>query len=529
MTAATKPRERPYLATFGVFLGAGIVSLMQRVLSAGLPDLRGALGLGVDEAAWIPTASNMGLMFMGPFSVYLAALFGVRRVLLIAAPVFGVMTLLSPLAPSLGWLLALQAVAGLASGTFYPLALSFALANLPPRHIVYGIGAYSMELVATLSLGTPLQAWFADHVSWRWTFWHGVPFALAIMWCVYRAVPSRPRIVASAGTLSRVSWMAFLFASAGLSLFVGALEQGERLDWFRSRTIVAMIAAGGLLVSAAIVRRLLSPNPLVNVSFLARRGIALLGTAMFSLRFALLAVTLLIPAYLGTVAGYRPLQTGAVLEWLFVPEVAGGFVAQRLLRQHDGRLVAGGGFAAVGAAALMDARLSSEWSGSNFLWPQVVMAVGLAFVFVGLIGMIAQEAQVSQAVTHPVNLLAFGAFFQTTRLFGGEAGTAFMQHLLAVRHAFHSNVLAPHIDGALVDERVQAIAGGLYNASSGLDESRSRALAELAVQVDHEAYTLTYTDGFIIVAWLCATTLVCLALVKRTPRYFDAPAVAPNV
>lgn len=45
-----------YLATAGVFLGAGIVSLFQRLLSVGLPDLRGALGLGFDEAAWIPTA-----------------------------------------------------------------------------------------------------------------------------------------------------------------------------------------------------------------------------------------------------------------------------------------------------------------------------------------------------------------------------------------------------------------------------------------------------------------------------------------
>src|SRR5215467_12994323 len=73
-----------YIGTLGVFLGAGIGTLFGRLLSVGLPDLRGALGLGFDEASWIPTSYNMALMFMGPFSVYLGGLLGVRRVLLAA-------------------------------------------------------------------------------------------------------------------------------------------------------------------------------------------------------------------------------------------------------------------------------------------------------------------------------------------------------------------------------------------------------------------------------------------------------------
>ena len=77
---AVKPNA--YVGTLGVFLGAGITTLFGRLLSVGLPDLRGALGLGIDEASWIPTAYNMALMFMGPFSVYLGGLLGVRRVLL---------------------------------------------------------------------------------------------------------------------------------------------------------------------------------------------------------------------------------------------------------------------------------------------------------------------------------------------------------------------------------------------------------------------------------------------------------------
>ena len=96
-----------YIGTLGVFLGAGIASLSARLVSVGLPDLRGAFGFGVDEAAWIPTAYDMALMFMGPFSVYLGGLLGVRRVLLPAATVFALVSILLPFSPSLGVMIVL--------------------------------------------------------------------------------------------------------------------------------------------------------------------------------------------------------------------------------------------------------------------------------------------------------------------------------------------------------------------------------------------------------------------------------------
>ena len=45
----------------------------RQLMSAGLPDLRGALGFGFDEASWIPTVLNMGMMFIGVFAVFLGA------------------------------------------------------------------------------------------------------------------------------------------------------------------------------------------------------------------------------------------------------------------------------------------------------------------------------------------------------------------------------------------------------------------------------------------------------------------------
>src|SRR5215472_435176 len=115
----------PVLGILGVILGAGIVTLMGRLLSLGLADLKGNVGIGFDDGAWIPSAFNVALMFIGPFSVYLGGLLGPRRVLLYSAALFTLIAAYLPLVHSYSFLIALLAIAGLTSGTFYPLTLTF--------------------------------------------------------------------------------------------------------------------------------------------------------------------------------------------------------------------------------------------------------------------------------------------------------------------------------------------------------------------------------------------------------------------
>ena len=131
-TAAAIPSEistRPVLGIFGVLIGAGLVTLTGRMLSLGLADLKGHVGISYDQGAWLDSAYNAAVMFIGPFTVYLGGLLGPRRILLSAAGVFAATCAFLPLIHSYSLLVAALIVAGLTSGTFYPLTLTFALRN----------------------------------------------------------------------------------------------------------------------------------------------------------------------------------------------------------------------------------------------------------------------------------------------------------------------------------------------------------------------------------------------------------------
>lgn len=520
---------RPYLAAAGVLLGAGIVSLEQRLLSVGLPDLRGALSLGIDEAAWIPSACDMALMFMGPLAVYLGAILGPRRVLLIAIPVFCLASSCIPFVSSYDAVIVLEVLVGLSAGTFYPLSLVVALTSLPPKYAIYTIGVFSMELLVSLSLATSLQAWFAEHWSYRWIFWAGPALALVMLLMVYVAVPNPP---ARPPTKTKPTFLPFLLASAGLSLMIGVLQQGERLDWLSSGTIIAMLASGGFLLVAALIRRLTSTNPLLNLNVLRDRNTLIAGLGgIFFVRFVLLSIAFLVPAYLGVVQGYRPLETGRVLMWSLVPLLLGGTLAARLMRRLDGRFVASVGILLVGLGALGDSRLTSVWVAEDFMVPQLLLGAGLAWTLVAVVGTITAQLRESGAIgpggpVRPLDILTFASFAQAVRLFGGQAGATFLQRFVTQREFFHSNRLGYdlQVGDFAAEERLKPLLASVASAGSSIEDAQDRAVLLLGAQVRREAFTLAYADAFLLIAIVCVGFLLALIGMKRTKNYY-APLV----
>jgi hypothetical protein len=117
----------PLLGILGVIMGAGIVALMGRMLTLGLADLKGHVGISYDAGAWIGSAFNVALMFIGPFTVYLGGLMRPHKILFAAATAFTVVCVFLPFIHNYSLLIVALVLAGLTSGTFYPLTLTFAL------------------------------------------------------------------------------------------------------------------------------------------------------------------------------------------------------------------------------------------------------------------------------------------------------------------------------------------------------------------------------------------------------------------
>jgi DHA2 family multidrug resistance protein len=121
----------PLLGILGVILGAGIVSLAGRLLSLGLADLKGALGIQFRSGCLGRKRLQYRLDVHWTIHRLPGSAGGPRRILLVSAAVFTLVSACLPLVHDYSLLIVLLTIAGLSSGTFYPLTLTFALRSIP--------------------------------------------------------------------------------------------------------------------------------------------------------------------------------------------------------------------------------------------------------------------------------------------------------------------------------------------------------------------------------------------------------------
>ncbi len=516
--------KRPLLGILGVIMGAGIVTLTGRMLSLGLADLKGHLGIGFDDGAWISSAYNVALMFIGPFTVYLGGLMGPRRILFFAATSFTLLCALLPFIHNYSLLIVALVLAGLASGTFYPLTLTFALRNIPLRFLPFTIALYATFVDGAVNIAPSLYGWYRDHLSWHWMFWNSAAITPLMMACIYYGIPASPPPKKSAAP----SFAGFLYGSAGFAMLYAAIDQGERLDWWRSGVFTALFAGGSFFMLCALVRRLRSPNPLVDMPYLRQWNTVLLGIGLFLFRFCLVTTIILVPQSLA-IHGFEADQIGPAVIWSAAPLLFIAFVAALLLLvDFDPRLLMASGFVCMALASCLNAELTSAWSAANYYRTELLMGVGQAFAFIGLVSTIVLQGIFSGGLSKPQWILTFSAFFHTIRLFGGNLGAVFMGHFIAQREKLHSNLLGLHVQSGnwITDGSIRGLTAGLYSKSSGLAAATGRAVGLVGDRLRLQAYTLSLIDGCYLVAWACVAALLLLALLHESPlKYGDLSQV----
>jgi MFS transporter, DHA2 family, multidrug resistance protein len=387
---------RPVVGLAAVLLGSVISTLFSRITSFGLADLRGAIGASFDEGAWITTAATVGQMCIGPIAAWLGVAFGPRRVLMISAGVFGLASALIPFSPNLTWVLVGQAVAGLSSGTFIPLTIGFVLQSMQPALWPFGIAAYGLNLELSLNVPASLEGWYIDHLSWHWIFWQGALLSLPMLFCIHRGMPRQP---INRDALRTADGWGMFFAAAGFSMLYAALDQGNRLDWLNSGTIVGLLLGAGVLIAAFIVQIFAAEHPWIMPRFLLQRNIALLMSILVLYRFIILSTSYVIPQYLTTVQNFRSLDVGKVLAWIALPQFLLGPAIAVLLRWLDPRYLLALGLWCVGIACFMASFITEDWATDNFLVSQVLQAFGQSAALISFILFAVRHLRPADAMT----------------------------------------------------------------------------------------------------------------------------------
>jgi DHA2 family multidrug resistance protein len=499
---------QPLFAVGAVLLGAFLGNFDSRLTSVGLPDLRGAFSLSFDEGAWLSTAGIGSQIFIAPAVAWLATVFGLRRVLGIPSLLYAAISAVIPFIHDYNLLIAASIVHGLLLGTFVPATLMIIFRNLPMGWWLPAIALYSIRVGFALDTSSSANGFYVEHLGWQWLYWQSVLVAPLMGLMIYLGTPEEP---VNRALLREADWGGILLLGTGISMVYAGLDQGNRLDWLGSGTVLALLLGGGVLCAAFVINEFLVRQPWASVTILFSRNVGLGILVILLYTLASLSNSSLVPNFLATVTLLRPEQSGHLLliygalpMFVMVP------VSIFLLRHVDPRVVLTIGLSAFAVANLMGTQLTHDWALDDFTIIVILQSIGQAFTLFPLIIILLSNADPSRAT-------AFAAYIQITRLGGAEIGVALMGTWLRVREQIHSNYIGQHVANGSADVTriLKQLSEGF--AGHGAGAAPARALGTLSALVAREANVLAYIDGFWLTFWIAMLGLGFTALMTRAP------------
>ena len=342
-------RHAPLAGLFVVSLGASLAT-MDLAVNVAFPSISDAFTLETRSIRWVVicyvlTYSSLMLAFGK-----LGDRIGHRQVFRAGLLVSMVALVLCALAGDYGSLLAARIVQGI--GTALVLSCAPALATLlyDESRRLSALGSYSSltalgSVIAPLVGGASIAA-----LGWSGVFWFRAPVAVLAL-LLLPLIPHARQVPSSMHTgTADVAGPVLLATSLAFLLLTPALLDHSASGWLALPTAVIGLAALG----ACARHELRAQNPILPPALVRDPDFLLPNVAGIAVHFVAFAVPLLVPYYLTRIAGYAPIESGAVLALSPAGILIGSALAARTAGVIGIRRTAllGGALVAVGSVTI---------------------------------------------------------------------------------------------------------------------------------------------------------------------------------
>jgi EmrB/QacA subfamily drug resistance transporter len=352
-----------------------MVVLDNLVVSVALPTIHRDLGASIQSLEWTVNAYVLAYAVLLLTGAALGDRFGRKRMFLLGMSLFTAASAAAALAPSTDLLIAARALQGTGAAMVTPLTLTLLAEAFPAERRGMAIGVWSGVSGIAVALGPLVGGAVVQAISWHWIFWINVPIGLALIPLAQRQLRE------SHGPYGSLDLPGLALASSGAFGVVFGLIRAQSLGWTKPAVLASLIA-GAVLLAGFVARELRAKEPMLPMSFFAKRSFSVTNAVSLSMYFGMFGSIFFLSQYMQNVLGNTPLQAGLkLLVWtgatMVVAPLAGVF-SERLGSRPF--MVAGLSLQAA-ALAWLATEIDTHLSYGAMIVPFVMAGAGMALVF----------------------------------------------------------------------------------------------------------------------------------------------------
>ncbi len=489
---ATRAGRREWIGLAVIALPCMLYSMDLTVLNLAVPALSRDLEPSSAQLLWI--IDIYGFLVAGSLITMgtLGDRIGRRRLLLIGATAFGLVSVLAAFSRSAEMLIAARALLGLAGATLAPSTLSL-IRNLfhDPQQRTAAIAVWITSYSVGAAIGPFFGGLLLEYFWWGSVFLLGVPVMALLLVLGPMLLPEYRD--PNAGKLDPLSAVMSL---AAVLLVIFGLKQTAQDGFHWMPTLCIMTGAA---IGVAFVRRQRSlAYPLIDLQLFRSPALTASLTTYMLATFVAFGAYVFTAQYLQLVLGLSPLVAGL---WT-LPGIGAFIIGSNLTAVMVRRLrpvsvlVGGMALAVVGLAILT--RVESATGLAAIVTGTFVYSLGLAPAFTLTNDMIIGNAP-------PERAGSASAISETGSELGGALGIAILGSLGTAIYRSRVTHAAPGDIPPDVMEAARSTLGGAVAAAEHLPDHLGAALLGPAREA--------FTDALQLSAAVCATIVVAMAVV----------------
>jgi len=464
---ATTPRagRREWLGLVLLMLPVLLISVDNTVLSFALPAISLDLRPSSTTLLWIVDIYPLVLAGLLVAMGTLGDRVGRRKLLLIGATGFGVVSALAAFAPTAELLIAARAVMGFFGAMIMPSTLSLLRSLfLDARQRTLAIAVWAGAFAAGSSLGPIVGGVVLQHFHWGAVFLIAVPILLPLVALAGVLIPESKDPAPL--SIDVVSVALSLLTLAPLVFAIKTLTH-DGVDLIGVGALVVALVAGTLFLR----RQLRITNPLLDLTLFHHAPFAGSVLANFLAVFSLVGFLFFVSQHLQLVLGLDPLDAGLLLLPGAVLSVVAGLASAYVVRRVPPRLVIVGGIllSAAGFGLIVLLR-------ENLTAGVVMLAFGILSVGVGAAETISNDTILSSVP--PDKAGAAAGVSETAYELGAVLGTAVLGAILAA--SYRASVVLPDGLGRGAAAQAGETLGGALGVAGELPAADALALTESA-------------------------------------------------
>ena len=378
--------------TLGIVSVALFMAVLDNlVVSIALPTIHRDLGASIQSLEWTVNAYVLAYAVLLLTGATLGDRFGRKRMFVAGLAVFTSASAFAGLARSTDLLVAARAVQGAGAAILTPLTLTLLAEAFPPRRRGMAIGVWSGVSGIAVAIGPLVGGAVVQGISWHWIFWLNVPIGIALVPLAMR------RLSESHGPNGSLDLRGLALASLGAFGVVFGLIRAQSLGW-TSATVLAALIAGAILLATFVIWERRAPEPMLPMSFFAKRSFAVTNVASLSMYFGMFGSIFFLSQYMQDVLGNTPLQAGLkLLVWtgatMLVAPLAGVF-SERLGSRP---FMCAGLMLQAGALAWLASMTATHMTYAQMIVPFAMAGAGMALVFAPSANAVLSSVRTEQA------------------------------------------------------------------------------------------------------------------------------------